>query len=160
MTVDRFRSGVACATQCAAGKQTPVAASPGSPGRSQMTTCLVVDDSGVVRKITRHILEGLDFQILEAEDGEAALEVCKRGLPDAILLDGNMSAMDAYEFLGHLRRLPGGDAPRVIFCTSENGMDHILRALHAGADEYITKPFDKHTVAAKFREAGLVGVPV
>ena len=77
-----------------------------------MKTCLVVDDSSVIRKVARRILEGLDFQIIEAEDGEKALEVCKRGLPDAILLDWNMPIMDGYEFLGNLRRMPGGDRPR------------------------------------------------
>src|SRR5215469_982686 len=73
-----------------------------------MRTCLVVDDSSVIRKVARRILEGLDFQIVEAEDGEKALEVCKRSLPDAILLDWNMPVMDGYEFLGNLRRMPGG----------------------------------------------------
>jgi two-component system chemotaxis response regulator CheY len=83
-----------------------------------MKTCLVVDDSSVVRKIARRILEEMDFQIIEAEDGEKALEVCKRGFPDAILLDWNMPVMDGYEFLGNLRRMPGGDAPKVVFCTT------------------------------------------
>ena len=50
-----------------------------------MRTCLVVDDSSVIRKVARRILEGLDFQIVEAEDGAKALEVCKRALPDAVL---------------------------------------------------------------------------
>jgi CheY-like chemotaxis protein len=63
-----------------------------------MRTCLVVDDSSVIRKVARRILEGLDFQIIEAEDGEKALDACKRGLPDAILLDWNMPVMDGYEF--------------------------------------------------------------
>jgi two-component system chemotaxis response regulator CheY len=99
---------------------------------------------------------GLDFHIVEAEDGEKALQACKRELPDAILLDWNMPVMDGYEFLGHLRRLPGGNAPRVVFCTTENGVDHISRALHAGADQYIMKPFDKEIVAAKFQEVGLL----
>ena len=84
-----------------------------------MRTCLVVDDSSVIRKVARRILEGLDFQIIEAEDGEKALEACKRSLPDAILLDWNMPIMDGYEFLGNLRRMPGGDAPKVVFCTTE-----------------------------------------
>ena len=121
-----------------------------------MKTCLVVDDSGVVRKIARRILEEMDFQITEAEDGEKALEACKRAMPDAVLLDWNMPIMDGYEFLGNLRRMPGGDAPKVVFCTTENGVDHISRALHAGADEYIMKPFDREIVAAKFREVGLI----
>ncbi len=123
-----------------------------------MKTCLVVDDSAVVRKIARRILEGLNFEIVEAEDGEKALEVCKRGLPDAVLLDWNMPVMDGYEFLGNLRGMPGGDRPRVVFCTTENDVAHIARALSAGADEYIMKPFDKEIVTAKFQEVGLIEV--
>jgi two-component system chemotaxis response regulator CheY len=80
--------------------------------KAEMRTCLVVDDSTVIRKIARRILEEMDFQIVEAEDGEKALEVCKSGLPDAILLDWNMPIMDGYEFLGNLRRMPGGTSPR------------------------------------------------
>jgi two-component system, chemotaxis family, chemotaxis protein CheY len=121
-----------------------------------MKTCLVVDDSSVVRKIARRILEEMQFEIIEAEDGEQALEVCKRALPDAVLLDWNMPIMDGYEFLGNLRRMPGGDMPKVVFCTTENGIDHIACALEAGANEYIMKPFDKDIVAAKFMEVGLV----
>ena len=121
-----------------------------------MKTCLVVDDSGVVRKIARRILEEMHFQITEADDGEKALEVCRLAMPDAVLLDWNMPVMDGYEFLGRLRQLPGGDTPKVVFCTTENGVDHISRALHGGADEYIMKPFDREIVAAKFQEVGLI----
>jgi len=125
-----------------------------------MKTCLVVDDSSVVRKIARRILEEMSFEITEAEDGAKALDVCKRAMPDAVLLDWNMPVMDGYEFLGNLRRMPGGDAPKVVFCTTENGMDHISRALHAGANEYIMKPFDKDIVIAKFQEVGLIELTV
>ena len=123
-----------------------------------MRTCLVVDDSSVIRKVARRILEGLDFQIIEAEDGAKALDACKRAMPEAVLLDWNMPVMDGYEFLGHLRRLPGGDLPKVVFCTTENGMDHISRAMDGGANEYIMKPFDKEIVAAKFQEVGLIEI--
>jgi FOG: CheY-like receiver len=85
-----------------------------------MKTCLVVDDSSVIRKVARRILEGLEFEIVEAEDGEQALDACRRHLPDAILLDWNMPKMDGYEFLRSLRKLPGGDGPKVVFCTTEN----------------------------------------
>jgi two-component system, chemotaxis family, chemotaxis protein CheY len=121
-----------------------------------MKTCLVVDDSSVIRKVARRILEGLDFQIAEAENGEEAVEVCRKNIPDAILLDWNMPKMDGYEFLRALRRLPGGDKPKVVFCTTENDVAHIARALHAGANEYIMKPFDKDIVEAKFQEVGLL----
>ncbi len=121
-----------------------------------MKTCLVVDNSSVIRKVARRILEGLEFQIMEAENGEEAIETCKRQLPDAILLDWNMPKMDGYDFLRVLRRLPGGDGPKVVFCTTENDVAHIARALHAGANEYIMKPFDKDIVEAKFQEVGLI----
>jgi two-component system chemotaxis response regulator CheY len=121
-----------------------------------MKTCLVVDDSSVIRKIARNILEEMDFEVIEAEDGQKALELCKCSLPEAILLDWNMPVMDGFDFLCNLRRLSGGDQPKVVFCTTENGIDHIARALHAGANEYIMKPFDRDIVAAKFQEVGLI----
>ncbi len=121
-----------------------------------MKTCLVVDDSSVIRKVARRILEGLEFDIAEAENGEEAIEACRRQIPDAILLDWNMPKMDGYDFLRALRRLPGGDRQKVVFCTTENDVAHIARALHAGANEYIMKPFDKDIVEAKFQEVGLI----
>ena len=121
-----------------------------------MKHCLVVDDSAVIRKVARRILEGLEFRISEAEDGEKALAVCRDDMPDAVLLDWNMPVMDGYEFLKHLRQMPNGAEPKVLFCTTENDVGHIARALHAGANEYIMKPFDWDIVTAKFQEVGLV----
>ncbi len=121
-----------------------------------MKKCLVVDDSSVIRKVARRILEGMQFDIAEAEDGQQALDHCRRDMPEAVLLDWNMPVMDGYEFLKALRRLPGGDKPKVVFCTTENDVVHIARALHAGANEYIMKPFDKDIVEAKFQEVGLI----
>lgn len=121
-----------------------------------MKTCLVVDDSTVIRKVARRILEGLGFTIVEAEDGQKALNLCYGAMPEAILLDWNMPVMDGYEFLRELRKLPGGGEPKVVFCTTENDVAHIARAMHAGADEYIMKPFDKEIVEAKFAEVGLI----
>lgn len=121
-----------------------------------MKHCLVVDDSAVIRKVARRILEGLAFRISEAEDGEKALVVCQKDMPDAVLLDWNMPVMDGYEFLKHLREMPNGGEPKVVFCTTENDVGHIARALHAGANEYIMKPFDREIVTAKFQEVGLV----
>ena len=85
-----------------------------------MKTCLIVDDSGIIRKVARRILESLKFQILETENGEQAFDACQRELPDAILLDWNMPKMDGYYFLRALRRLRGGERPKVVFCTTEN----------------------------------------
>lgn len=120
-----------------------------------MKHCLIVDDSAVIRKVARRILEDLAFTISEAENGEIALSMCKTEMPDVVLLDWNMPVMNGYEFLTHLRQVPGGEKPKVLFCTTENDIAHITRALQAGADEYIMKPFDKDIVAAKLHEVGL-----
>src|SRR5260370_39610470 len=90
-----------------------------------MKTCLVVDDSSIVRKIARRILEGLNFQVIEAEDGVDALVVCKRSMPEAGLPDWNMPMMDRYHFLSHLRRMPRGDVPQVEFFPNQHEIDHI-----------------------------------
>jgi len=116
-----------------------------------MKTCLIVDDSCTIRKVARRILESLGFQILEAENGEQAFAACQRELPDAILLDWNMPKMDGYDFLRMLRTLPGGGQPKVVFCTTENDVAHIARALQAGANEYIMKSFDEDIVEEKFQ---------
>ena len=121
-----------------------------------MKTCLLVDDSRVIRKVARRILEDLGFEIAEASDGLEALAWCRAAMPDAILLDWNMPVMNGLDFLRQLRSEPGGDAPKVIFCTVECEPDRIREALDAGAAEYIMKPFDGDIIAAKFAEVGLV----
>ncbi len=121
-----------------------------------MKHCMIVDDSAVIRKVARRILESLDFEISESPDGQQALEACKRRMPDAVLLDWNMPVMDGYAFLKELRQTAGGDKPKVVFCTMENDVAHIARAIHAGADEYIMKPFDKEIMTTKFQQVGLV----
>lgn len=120
-----------------------------------MRSCLVVDDSAVIRKVARRILEGMQFQITEAEDGVRALEACRAYMPDVILLDWNMPVMDGYEMLRTLRQMPGGKDPKVVFCTTENDIAHIAKAMHAGADEYVMKPFDKEILASKLQQVGM-----
>ena len=121
-----------------------------------MKSCLIVDDSAVIRKIARKILEDLSFDIVEAVDGCQALDQCNEAMPNAILLDWNMPKMSGIEFLRELRRIDGGDAPVVIFCTTENDVSHIREAIEAGANEYIMKPFDGDIIQSKFSQAGLL----
>jgi two-component system chemotaxis response regulator CheY len=121
-----------------------------------MKTCLVVDDSRVIRTVARKIIEELGFQVIEAEDGRVALDKSEQSMPDGVLLDWNMPNMDGLEYLRALRALPGGDKVRVVFCTTENDLTHIQAALKAGADEYIMKPFDAEIVKTKFTLLGLM----
>lgn len=121
-----------------------------------MKNCLVVDDSRVVRKVARRIAEDLGFTCREAEDGQVAFNLCQEDMPDVILLDWNMPVMTGIEFLEKLRQSEGGNHPQVVFCTTENDMEHIQRAMQAGANEYIMKPFDADIVESKFTQIGLL----
>ncbi len=121
-----------------------------------MKTCLVVDDSRVIRMVARKILEELNFKVVEAEDGKAALDACTATMPDCVLLDWNMPIMDGLEFLKEMRKLPNGENVMVVFCTTENDLDHIQEAIAAGANEYIMKPFDSEIIQSKFVQVGLL----
>ena len=94
-----------------------------------MPTCLIVDDSSVVRKVARRILEDIDYTVEEAEDGQEAF-----GL----------------EFLKLLRAYIGGEKPRIVYCTVENDIGAIALARKEGADDYMMKPFDRNILEAKF----------
>jgi two-component system chemotaxis response regulator CheY len=119
-------------------------------------TCLVVDDSRVVRKVARRILETNGFGVVEAEDGACALTACRAHLPDAILLDWNMPVMNGIEFLRALRKEFGPENPTVVFCTTENEMRFVEEAIEAGAQEFIMKPFDEAILIGKFGQVGLL----
>ncbi|HEX8526536.1 response regulator [Allosphingosinicella sp.] len=120
-----------------------------------MKTCLIVDDSKVIRKVARHILETLNFTVDEAEDGQAALARCDEQMPDVVLLDWNMPVMSGMEFLRTLRQGGHSRQPKVVFCTTENDMAHIRAAIEAGADEYVMKPFDRDTLESKLQIVGV-----
>lgn len=121
-----------------------------------MKSCLVVDDSRIVRKVSCRILADLGFITAEAEDGVTALEACRIHMPQMILLDWSMPNMTGIEFLRALRREREGDKPIVVFCTTENDTAQITEALGAGANEYMMKPFDRGIIEAKLAEIGLV----
>ncbi len=122
-----------------------------------MKSCLVVDDSRVIRSVARRILESLEFAVDEAANGNEAMTSCRNAMPDAVLLDWNMPEMNGIEFLKSLRSEPGGDAPVVLFCTTETELDNIREAMTAGANEYIMKPFDSEILHATLSQVGIIG---
>ncbi|MBK8208986.1 MAG: response regulator [Rhodospirillales bacterium] len=122
-----------------------------------MKSCLVVDDSRVVRMVARRVLQDLAFDVYEATNGQEALISCLSRMPDVVLLDWNMPVMNGIDFLRALRSLPGGDEPVVVFCTTESDVAHIQQAIDLGANEYIMKPFDSEIIELKFTQVGLLG---
>ena len=124
-----------------------------------LKTCLIVDDSRIIRKVARRIIEDLGFEVDEAADGAKALTYCMGLMPQVVLLDWQMPVMDGLSFLRRLRDLPGGRVPKVLFCTIETRPDRIAEALSAGADDYVMKPFDGEILHSKLAEVGAVQSP-
>jgi len=100
----------------------------------------------------------MDFQIIEP-GRRAGAEICKRGLPEAILLDWNMPVMDGYEFLGNLRRLPGGDQPKVVFCTTENDRRAHRARAWCRRNEYIHEALRQGHRRGEIQEVGCLRLP-
>lgn len=117
-----------------------------------MPNVLIVDDSPVVRKVARRILESMNFRATEAGNGAEALSACSLAMPDAMLVDAAMPEVDGYEFVRRVRKLPGGHTPRIVFCMTDNAVAQIARASHAGANDFMLKPFDRSHLEAKFAD--------
>jgi two-component system chemotaxis response regulator CheY len=124
-----------------------------------MQSFLVVDDSPVIRKVARRILEDLGFAVAEAADAEEALGACRAAMPRAVLLDGCLPEPDGVEVLQKLRAEPGGKEPVVLFMHFENDVGQLARAMRAGATDYMMKPFDRDIMRAKLVDVGLVVRP-
>nr|WP_296718797.1 response regulator [Erythrobacter sp.] len=117
-------------------------------------TCLIVDDSRVIRKVSSKIAISLGYVAIEAENGEEALARCKKAMPDLVLTDWNMPEMDGIEFVAKLRAIPTPKEPVVVFCTSNGEAKDIHDGIAAGADDYIVKPFDEAALKAKLEKLG------
>lgn len=117
-------------------------------------TCLIVDDSRVIRKVSSKIALSLGYVPVEAQDGHEALARCKQSMPDLVLTDWNMPEMDGIEFVTKLRAIPTPKEPVVVFCTSNGEAKDIHDGIAAGADDYIVKPFDEAALKAKLEKLG------
>ncbi len=117
-----------------------------------MKRCLIVDDSEVIRKVAALLLADFGFETSDAEHGQAALEHCISRMPDVVLLDWQMPVMSGMEFISSLRLQTNGDKPHIIYCTTEFDAQDIARALAAGADDFLLKPFDRDGLRAKFAD--------
>jgi two-component system, chemotaxis family, chemotaxis protein CheY len=119
-------------------------------------TCLIVDDSRVVRKVSRPMLESFGYAVTEAENGEEALARCKAEMPGLVMLDWDMPVMTGIQFVTQLRALDAAHRPHVVFCTSRSETQDIFKGIEAGADEYVTKPFTAASLRAKLERIGAV----
>jgi len=118
---------------------------------------LIIDDSRTMRTILRRILTGLGAEISEAGDGRAALDLLEGGLvPDICLIDWNMPVMDGYTFVTRVRAVADWRNITLMMVTTESSQGSIVRALAAGAHEYVIKPFTAEAIVEKLELLGLV----
>jgi two-component system chemotaxis response regulator CheY len=117
---------------------------------------LVIDDSRAMRLILSRMLRELGMDVVEAPDGLDALDLIGGGLsPDLVLVDWNMPRMTGIEFVATVRQPPFSSAARLVMVTTETEVVQVLRALEAGADEYVMKPFTKDSIFEKLQLLGL-----
>lgn len=128
------------------------------PPERALSRCLVIEDSRVMRRIECTLLEELQFETVEAEDGDSALQHCRSGIPELILLDIDLPKAGGFEFLRKLNRQAGEKRPVVVFCNTENDPDQISQALLAGANDYIQKPFGRAELKVALTATGVLPV--
>ncbi len=116
-----------------------------------MKLCLVADESQVVRKVAKALLNSIGYEVVEAEDGQSALEQCQSRMPDVILIDWKVPVLEAHDFLSTFTRTCTANKPFIVYMTTDLDPTDIARAIEAGADDYILKPFDRESIEAKFR---------
>jgi two-component system chemotaxis response regulator CheY len=117
---------------------------------------LVVDDSAVIRTVLTRILAGLGFEVVSAVHGKDALEKLTAGQrPDLALVDWNMPEMNGYEFIRAVRADGRWRDMPIMMVTTETEMEQVVRALAAGANEYLMKPFTPEMVQEKLAILGI-----
>ncbi len=131
----------------------PAQAAPAAAPRAQRV-CLLVDDSRMIRKVARRIVEGAGYSVVEAENGEEGLARCRGAMPDLVITDWNMPVMSGIEFVTALRAIPTSTPPKVVFCTTNSGARDIHKGIEAGADEYVIKPFDEAALMSRLQAVG------
>jgi two-component system chemotaxis response regulator CheY len=118
---------------------------------------LVVDDSRVMRRMIGNQLEKFGFEILQAENGQAALDVLESGVNvDLACIDWNMPVMDGLTFVTRVRACRQWRAITLMMVTTETSQNQIVRALAAGAHEYLMKPFTPEALREKLELLGLL----
>ncbi len=118
---------------------------------------LVIDDSRAMRTILTRTLGGLGFEVSQAADGLEALSQLRRSIPVVALVDWNMPNMNGLELIVAIRRQRAYDGIKLMMVTTEGEMHQMARALEAGADEYVTKPFTTDVIVGKLQ---ILGFPV
>lgn len=121
-----------------------------------MSTCLIADDSKIIRMVLSKIMTNLGFDVVEAEDGEDVINYWKNHKLDLLVMDWRLSSMEGIDVLYKIRSSAKMPQPKIIFCSSLTDEAKIREALQGGADDYIMKPFDEEIIESKIAMLGLL----
>lgn len=116
-----------------------------------MKRCMFVDDSSVIRKVARRILNGPDMVLVEAGSGLDAIDMCQADMPDIIVIDSALPDLPTVDVIRRIRAIPSAIVPHIAICLTEMDVAAIMRAKRAGAQSYILKPFNRAQLLEKFR---------
>lgn len=119
-------------------------------------SALIVDDSRLIRAIVRHMLEPLGFDVSEAASGREALLQCEAKSPALMVLDWWMDDMTGPEVAMAIRAREAAPRPRILLCSTETRVGEIRKAMRAGADSYLLKPFDKDKLTHRLQRFGFL----
>jgi two-component system, chemotaxis family, chemotaxis protein CheY len=120
---------------------------------------LIIDDSRAIRAIIKRTLMELGAaECVEAGNGKEGLDqISAKGPFQLAMVDWNMPEMNGYDFVKAARETVPSDVMKIVMCTTETEVEQVSRALEAGADEYVMKPFTKEAIQSKLEMLGLVG---
>jgi two-component system chemotaxis response regulator CheY len=120
-----------------------------------MSTCLIVEDSGVIREIAARIARDMGFDVVESESAAEGVDRCRAARPDVVLLDWDLPSLGALDFLRGVGELAVEARPPIVLCATENDPQQFMLAKAAGAGRHILKPFTRAELEAIFAEVGV-----
>lgn len=116
-----------------------------------MPSCIIADDSKIMRMLLSKIMENFGYTVTEAEDGEDLLEQCGQNIPDLIISDWNLPLIDGIDVLYKIRSDKKIKQPIFLFCSYIKDAEIIAQAINGGADDFIMRPFDEDIIASKLK---------
>lgn len=116
-----------------------------------MPTCVIADDSKIMRMLLTKIMENFGYIVAEAENGEDLLEQCAQDMPDLIISDWKLPLIDGFDVLYKIRSDKKVKQPVFLFCSYIKDENIIAQAMNGGADDFIMRPFDEDIIASKLK---------
>ena len=121
-----------------------------------MKIVMIADDSPVIRKVARRLLEDMELVVVEAGDGAQAISMCRDNMPDIMIIDWDMPGRSGVDVVAEITRMPASENSVIFYCTSELNISEMTKAKRAGARGFLMKPFNRKILLRKFMEVGVL----